>query len=152
MRQPVQVHIWLYRKCGNEYEYAVFGRADMPECFQGICGGAEDDETPEEAARREMREEAGISGEFPMYRLTTMSYIPDNVFSESARKTWGRAVIVVPMYFFAVPYDGKITLSHEHTDVRWLKYDSAHELVFFHDQKNSLYELNERLLRGLLLY
>ena len=147
-RQPVQVHIYLYRKAGDSYEYAVFGRADMPGCFQGICGGLEDGETPTDGARREILEESGIDGDYPLYQLTTMSYIPDNVFSERARKVWGRDVVVVPMYFFAMPYDGEITLSHEHTEVRWLDYESAHELVYFHDQKNALYELNERLKRG----
>ena len=150
MRQPVQVHIWLYRRCGDEYEYAIFGRADMPECFQGICGGAEDDETPEVAARREIREEAGIAGDFPLHRLTTMSFIPDSEFSERARRHWGRDVVVVPMYFFAAPYDGEITLSHEHRSVKWLDYETAHDAVYFHDQKNALYELNERLMRNIM--
>ena len=147
-RQPVQVHVWLYRKSGDSYEYAVFGRADMPECFQGVCGGLEDDETLEDGARRELYEEASVSGDLPLYRLTTVSCIPDNVFSERARKHWGRDVVVVPMYFCAMPYYGEIHLSHEHTTVRWLSYEEAHELVYFDDQKISLYELNERLIRG----
>lgn len=60
-RQPKQVHIYLYRERENKYEYAIFHRADMPECWQGICGGVEDQETEEEGVRREVREEAGIT-------------------------------------------------------------------------------------------
>lgn len=49
-RQPRQVHIFLFRHRDDHYEYAVFQRADMPLCWQGIRGGAEGDETPEEGA------------------------------------------------------------------------------------------------------
>jgi len=149
-RQPVQVHILLYRLCDGRYEYAIFQRADMPDCWQGICGGLEDAETPEAGARREMREEGGISALVPLYRLESVSYLPDTVFSSRARAAWGNNVVVVPMYFFAAPYDGVIALSHEHTAVEWLPYEAAYERILFRDQQIALYELNQRLLRRLL--
>ena len=55
------------------------------------------------------------------------------------------------MYFFAMPYDGQIVLSAEHTEMRWAAYQPAYELVYWHDQKNALWELNQRLLRGNLI-
>jgi dATP pyrophosphohydrolase len=55
------------------------------------------------------------------------------------------------MFFFAIPFDGTITLSDEHTEVRWLAYNEAYTLVYFHDQKTALWELNQRLLRGKLV-
>lgn len=150
-RQPKQAHIFLYRKTEEGYQYALFQRADMPECWQGICGGLEDAETLEEGARREIYEEAGISGSFPLYQLESISYLPDDVFSEKAREQWGSGVVVVPMFFFAMPFDGEIVLSHEHTEVRWLPYEEAYRKIYFQDQKIALYELNERLLRNLLI-
>ena len=52
--------------------------------------------------------------------------------------------MVVPMAFFAMPCDGDITLSSEHTEIVWLPYEEAERRVMFHDQKNALYELCER--------
>lgn len=72
-RQPKQIHVYLYRKNQNGYEYAIFQRSENPLWWQGICGGVEDDETIEEAAIRETYEEAGIAGKLPLYRLDTMS-------------------------------------------------------------------------------
>lgn len=56
--------------------------------------------------------------------------------------------MVVPMAFFAMPCDGDITLSSEHTEIVWLPYEEAERRVMFHDQKNALYELCERLRPG----
>lgn len=54
------------------------------------------------------------------------------------------------MYFFAMPFNGQIQLSDEHTGIKWLSYESAHELIYYQDQKIALYELNEKLQRNLL--
>ncbi|MEA5038499.1 MAG: NUDIX domain-containing protein [Clostridiaceae bacterium] len=147
-RQPKQVHIFLFRQKGNEYEYAIFQRADMPFCWQGICGGLEDSETIEEGARRETFEEAGIKEILPLYQLESISYLPDNIFSDTTRLIWGRGVVVVPMYFFAMPFDGQINLSDEHTDIKWLSYEEAYNFIYYKDQQIALYELNEKLLRS----
>ena len=56
-----------------------------------------------------------------------------------------------PGTFFAMPCDGDITLSSEHTEIVWLPYEEAERRVMFHDQKNALYELCERLRRGNLI-
>lgn len=151
MRQPKQVHIFLYRQRNGCYEYAVFQRADLLVCWQGVCGGLEDDETLEQGARRELMEEAGITVEAPLHLLESTSYLPSGIFGEKTRKRWGNETILVPMYSFGMPYDGEIKLSEEHADVKWLPYEDAHALVYFDTQKTSLYELNERLCRGLLL-
>lgn len=149
-RQPKQVHIFLFRKDENGYQYAIFQREDMPFCWQGICGGLEDNETLEEGARREIFEEAGINQHLPLYPLESISYLPDNIFSDSARLNWGENIVVVPMYFFAMPYKGQVQLSEEHIDVKWLSYDDAYNLIYYYDQKIALYELNEKLLRNII--
>lgn len=147
MRQPQNIHVFPYRQSpAGEIEYALFQRADDPKCWQGISGGVEDGETAEQAARRETFEEAGIAHAAPLYPLDTVSYLPCTLFAEHVR--WGRDVVVCPMFFFALPYDGEITLSREHTAVRWAAFAPAYALVYWHDQKNALWELNQRLLRG----
>ena len=148
MRQPVQVHIYLYRIKNGQYHYAVFQREDLPVCWQGVCGGLEGGETIEEGARREILEEAGIREKLPLYRLESVSSLPASLFDAGTQKAWGKDVVVVPMYFFAMPFEGEIVLSGEHTAVRWLPYEEAYGLIYFSDQKTALYELNERLMRG----
>jgi dATP pyrophosphohydrolase len=148
-RQPRQVHVYLYRKSADgEYEYAIFQRSENALWWQGVCGGVEAGETDGEAARRELWEEAGIRAGLPLHRLTTMSYLPAGIFSAETQALWGRDVVVIPMTFFAMPYDGDVALSEEHTGFQWLAYPEAEKLVYFHDQKVALWELNERLFRG----
>ncbi len=149
-RQPKQVHIFLFRQKENWFEYAIFQRADLPYCWQGVCGGLEDNETIEDAARRETFEEAGIKEHLPLYRLESKSFLPDNIFRGNARINWGIEVVVIPMYFFAMPFYGQINLSDEHTDVKWLTYDDAYNLIYYKDQQIALYELNEKLLRNII--
>jgi len=147
MRQPENVHIYLYRRNSEgQPEYALFQREDNPAYWQGIAGGVEEGETTKQAARREIAEEAGITSTAPLYRLDTVSYLPDYLFAEAGQ--WGKAVVVCPMYSFAMPYDGAITLSDEHLAVRWLGFEPAHALVYWHDQKTALWELDQRLKRG----
>lgn len=148
-RQPIQVHIFLFRYREKGYEYAIFNRSDMPECWQGVCGGLEDAETIWEGARRELSEEAGVFGEYPLYKLESISYLPDNIFSDRARQIWGNEIVVIPMHYFAVPYEGEIQLSHEHISAEWLTFEDAYNRIFFKDQKIALYELHERLIRGI---
>jgi dATP pyrophosphohydrolase len=148
-RQPKQVHIYLYRKNSNGcYEFAIFQRSDNELWWQGICGGVEEGETIEVAARREIFEEAGIVERLPLYPLETISYLPVYIFSEQIQTMWGKDLIVVPMYFFAMPFEGIIKISDEHKGFNWLSYEKAEKLVYFHDQKTALWELKERLIRN----
>ena len=149
-RKPEIIHVYLFRKnTDNQYEYAIFQRADNPEWWQGVSGGVEEGETVEQAALRESFEEAGTPLNAPIYRLDTISYLPSDIFSDHV--LWGKDIVVCPMYFYVIPFSGDIILSDEHIEVRWLKYKEADESVYFHDQKTALWELNQRLLRGNLI-
>ncbi len=149
-RQPVQVHVYLFRKTNNGYEYAIFQRSDLTVCWQGICGGLEDNESVIEGARREIYEEAGITTPFPLYKLETTSYLPDIIIAKSEREHWSDGIVVIPMYYLAMEYDGEIILSDEHLQYKWMSYKDAREIIYFDDQKTALYELNELLLRNKL--
>ena len=60
MRAPFQVLIIPYRRTEDGLRFCVFHRADR-DIWQFVSGGGEDDETPPEAALRELFEETGIS-------------------------------------------------------------------------------------------
>ncbi|MDR0532194.1 MAG: NUDIX domain-containing protein [Oscillospiraceae bacterium] len=143
MRQPVNVHVFLYRaNAEGALSYALLQRSDNGR-WQGVSGGAEQGETPEQAALRESMEEAGTPPDAPLLRLRTVSHIPAEVYA--AHKIWGDAVQFVPMYHFAIPFDGEITLSPEHSAVRWLGFREALRLLSWDDQKAALRELHARL-------
>jgi dihydroneopterin triphosphate diphosphatase len=148
-RAPYNIHVFLYRiTADGDKEYAVFRRSDDAK-WQGICGGGEDGETIIETALREAYEEAGIPLYTTLYKLDSISYIPATVFKASGY--WGKNVVVVPMYYFCASYDGYITLSSEHSEHKWCNFNEASKLIYWHDQKNALWELNERLERGILI-
>lgn len=148
-RAPYNVHVFLYRFTEEgEKEYAMFRRSDDGK-WQGICGGGEDGENIIESAQREAFEEAGLPKNTTLYKLDTVSYIPATEFKAS--KYWGKDVVVIPMYFFGAFYDGSIVLSREHSEYKWCRLNEARDLMYWHDQKNGLWELNERLERGILV-
>lgn len=148
-RSPYNVHVFLYRLIENgDREYGIFHRSDDSK-WQGICGGGEEGETILESALREAYEEAGLPQCTPLYKLDSVSYIPATEFKASEH--WGKAVVVIPMYYFGALYDGEITLSREHSEYKWCNFNEAHNLIYWHDQKNALWELNERLERGILI-
>jgi dATP pyrophosphohydrolase len=143
-RAPFQILILPFRQAEGRPEYAVFSRAD-DECWQGIAGGGEDDETPLEAARREALEEAGVPPAARFVELQTRSSVPVTCFRESAG--WGEELYVVTEHCYGVEMQsGDIQLSGEHRAYRWVDYDTALKLLTYDGNKTALWELNQRLL------
>jgi dATP pyrophosphohydrolase len=143
-RAPFQVLVLPYRRRpGGDYEFAVFRRADAG-YWQGLAGGGEDGETPEQAARREGLEEAGIPLDAPYQALDSLASIPVIHFRDSHR--WGEAVYVIPEHAFGVAVgDHTLRLSTEHTEVRWVSGAEAQRLVRFDSNRVALWELQQRL-------
>jgi dATP pyrophosphohydrolase len=146
-RAKFQVLIIPFRIVENGVpEFAVTKRSDM-DVWQFLSGGGEDDETPHQAAKREANEEGGILHENELLELDSMASIPATCFG--AHKEWGSDVYVVPEYTFGADIkDNKLTLSSEHTELRWLKYEEAYEKLEWDSNKIALWELNERITNG----
>jgi dihydroneopterin triphosphate diphosphatase len=144
-RAPFQVLIIPFRKTKNQgFEYAIFKRSDES-YWQGIAGGGEEDESPLNAARREALEEADIPESAKYFRLKAVCYVP--VYHFAARDTWPKDLYVIPNYCFAVESSGiEITLSSEHSEYRWVDYETGKSLLHWDDNRTALWELNERLL------
>jgi dATP pyrophosphohydrolase len=146
-RAPFQVLVIPYRKTDERILYAAFRRSDG-DYWQWIAGGGEDDETPVEAARREAFEEAGIARHLDLLRLDSNGTVP--VMGICGYLRWGPDILVVPEHIFAVELsDRNITLSEEHTEFRWVDYDTAVALLKWDSNKNALWELNYRLMGNL---
>ena len=145
-RAPYQVLIFPYIKNKQGFlEYAIFRRSDG-NYWQPITGGGEKGETPEEAARREIQEEVGITKDCNITALDSKAYIP--VIGVTGEYTWGDDVFVIPEYTFGVEVNNKhLELSEEHEEYRWVNYEEAVKMLKWDSNKNALWELNERLMR-----
>ena len=145
MRAPLQILAIPYKTVGGIRLYCVFHRSDCDQ-WQFISGGGEDDETPLEAARREIFEESGISlSVADLIPLTSMCHIPANVYNPKATCHWPKDLYVVPEYSFGFECTGEITLSREHTECVWLPYGEMRQKLTWDSNKTALYELDCRL-------
>ena len=139
-RAPYQVLVIPYIKADDAIRYCVFERKHP--MIQFIAGGGEDAETPVEAAKRECFEEAGILAD-DFVKLTSLCYIPTNIYSQNQREIWGKSVFVIPEYAFAVKLkSASITLSEEHKAYKWVLYEEAISLLKWDSNKTALYELD----------
>lgn len=149
MRAPFQILAIPYKMVEGLPLYCVFRRANFDQ-WQFIAGGGEQGESPREAARREILEEAGVQP-LLIKQLVSMSYIPASVISLKHRKHWREWTYVIPEYTFAFECNDDIKLSEEHTEFLWLEYDSALEKLKWDSNRTALYELNCKLLEGKLI-
>ncbi len=141
---PFQVLVVPFRRTSEQIEFGVLRREDM-NVWQAVAGGGEEGETPERAALRETSEELGLELPTPLYRLQTTASVPARFFAD--RISWPAGTYVVPEYSFAADVTGaEITISHEHTAMQWLDYQTAHDVLRFDSNRTALGELHERLL------
>ncbi len=126
-------------------QYAVFRREDEG-WWQGIAGGGEDGETPLDGARREAREEAGIASDARFITLAARASVP---VTQVAGFLWGDDILVIPEYAFGAEMRARdIRLSSEHSEVKWVDYESARQLLRWDSNRTALWELNERIARA----
>ena len=142
-RAPFQVLVFPYwRNAAGAPQYAIFRRADCG-AWQAVAGGGEDGETPEQAARREVAEEAGVSGDAEWTRLAAVGRVPAAAFGPPLH--WPPGLADVPEYAFGVaaPPDS-LVLSSEHDAIAWLPYAAALRLQWA-SNRAALSELHARL-------
>ena len=149
MRLPKQVLIIPYRIINDKVEYCIFKRRDM-QVWQWIAGGVEDfDKDIISAAKREFSEETGMSDNIIINELEGFTKIPVvNIVKEFK---WGENVYYAEEYSFAVNIsDRKIQISDEHCEYKWVSYDEAKNLLRYDSNKSALWELNEKIKRGII--
>lgn len=110
------VDVYPLRRVGSAWETLVMRRAAGTRCtgaWETVHGRLEPDERPEDAAVREVREEAGLAVE----RLYNVAVQPFYLHQ------WGEVTLAVA--FAAVVADGPLALSPEHDAAEWLAFDAA---------------------------
>jgi dATP pyrophosphohydrolase len=146
-RAPMQVLVLPYvLDSDGTVRYGVLLRADSNQ-WQGVGGGAEDDESAREAAQRETFEELGTDG-FQLTQLDSMSSVPAHFFA--AWPTWREAnpeLYVVPEYAFGalVRDTAAVHLSGEHQTIEWMPIEEARRKLRWDSNRNALWELDQRL-------
>lgn len=143
MRAPFQILALPYRIIDGIVHYCVLHRADHDQ-WQFVSGGGEDEETPLDAAKREIFEEIGIRAE-QIFALKNVAYVPNICFAKTHRQHWNKDAYIIPEYSFAFECSTKITLSHEHSDYVWMTYEQARNVLHWDSNKTALYELDCRL-------
>ena len=123
--------------------YCLFKRSDS-DYWQFVAGGGEDLETPEEAAKREIFEEAGVKAD-RIIRLTSMCYVQADIFRNRHLYNWPVNTYVVPEYAFAFECNNTISISHEHKEYVWMTYEEARKKCKWDSNRTALYELNSIL-------
>lgn len=143
MRAPFQILAIPYQIIEDRPHYCIFHRRDADQ-WQFVAGGGEDEETPIQAAAREIYEEAGITAD-TILNLKSMCYLPVQHFSQRYLYHWSKDTYVIPEYAFAFYCKEKIKLSHEHTEYVWLTYEEAYAKLSWDSNRTALYELHCRL-------
>jgi dATP pyrophosphohydrolase len=143
-RELFQVLVIPYQVDANgQPQYLLFKRSDL-DVWQWIAGGGEDDEKPEQTARREALEEAGIPEDTHLIRLDSRASIPAIHFAD--HHLWGTDVYVIPEYSFSIEVKNEeVRLSHEHSESAWLDYETARSRLEWDSNKIALWELHSRL-------
>jgi dATP pyrophosphohydrolase len=146
-RAPFQVAIFPFRPVAHEqWEYAIFRRS-VEAYWQSIAGGGEDGESPDEAARRETHEEAGLPLTCRFVPLRTTASVPVTHFHD--RQHWDADLFVIPVHYFGVDAANRdIRLCREHSEYRWLTLDAAVGLLQWDSDKTALWELAQHLSRS----
>jgi len=144
-RAAFQVLVIPFRVDANgKPRYLLLKRSDR-DVWQWIAGGGEDDEEPEQTARREALEEAGIPKDARLIRLDSMASIPAIHFAD--RHLWDDDVFVIPEFSFGVEVQLKeVCLSGEHSACEWLDYETARSRLEWDSNRTALWELHNRLL------
>lgn len=137
--------IFPFIKDGSGYLFAIFKREDM-DIWQGIAGGGEDNETPEEAMKRELFEETGIGPGTKSVRLASMTTIPaENIHG----LIWGNDLIMIPEFAFGVEVADKyLKISNEHLEYCWVDATEAIKRLKYDSNKSAVWELSHRLKQG----
>ena len=147
MREPYQIISIPYRIVNDTTLFCIFRRTNG-DYWQFIAGGGENNEKPIDTALREIKEETGVTAE-KLTELKSVAFVPAEVAAENMRTHWDKNIFVIPEYSFAFECSADPTLSREHSEYKWLPYDTARKLLKWESNKVAMYEAMCRLNSGM---
>ena len=132
------IDAYIYRKTKDGVKYLILKRAKTKmyeHLWQGVAGKIEKGEQSWQAAIRELKEETGLG---PL-RI----FVADHV--SKFYETHGDRVNLVPVFGVEVASD-IVLLSSEHSDFKWVDYDSACSYLVWEGQKKGITVVNEMII------
>lgn len=142
MRAPFQVIIFPYHISENGIKFLIGKRSDG-NYWQAISGGGEYKETPLEAAKRELLEEASLTGE-KWVQLQSMCMLPKIYYS--GFENWHNEIYVIPEYSFMTHTSIGEICSDEHTELKWCTFEEAESLLKYDSNRIALWEAHQRIV------
>ncbi len=134
MPREISAGVILFRRAPQPHYLLLHyesGHWDFPK------GHIETGEDAQETARRELKEETGISEiRFLDGYKATLRYF----FRQK-----GIGIFKVVIYFLAETDQSEVTLSYEHIGYGWLPYDAALERLTFKNSRDLLIKAHEHL-------
>nr|WP_232231497.1 hypothetical protein [Paenibacillus sp. HW567] len=79
-------------------------------------------------------------------KLDSLAMVPITHFETFRNRT---DIFVIPEYCFGVNVHDEIQLSAEHTEYRWVDFETAMHLLKWDSNKTALWELDARLSRSI---
>lgn len=133
MRELLSAGVVIYRMKNEDIQYLLLhhiaGHWDFAK------GKIEEGETKEQAALRELHEEAGLRTELEAGFMDSISYSFTDRSGERTKKT---------VYFFlGRVHDEQVVLSHEHKNFTWLFYEDAYTKMTFDTARRVLQKAHE---------
>jgi dATP pyrophosphohydrolase len=110
--------------------------------WQGFSGGGENDESPLEAAKRELLEESRLTST-RWIELDARTTIPRILFK--GHENWLDHPYVIPEYAYGAQIEREPTVSSEHVDCLWCTFEAAQAYLRYDSNKTALWELHERI-------
>ena len=132
------IDAYVFRKTADGLRYLILKRAKTKiyeHLWQGVAGKIEKGEQAWEAAIRELKEETSLSPK--------MLFIADHV--SKFYEKHGDRINFVPVFGIEVESD-VVSLSSEHSDYKWLDYDSACSYLVWNGQKKGISIVNEMII------
>ena len=132
------IDAYIYRKTKDGIKYLILKRAKTKmyeHLWQGVAGKIEKGEQSWQAAIRELKEETGLD---PL-----KIFVADHV--SKFYETHGDRVNLVPVFGVEVASD-VVLLSSEHSDFKWVDFDSACSYLVWKGQKKRIAVVNEMII------
>jgi dihydroneopterin triphosphate diphosphatase len=150
VRQPIQVLVYAARRCGNRWEYLLLHRVARGDDFwRGTSGGVEGNETPVEAALRELLEETGFRPE----RVEELDFTYMFPLAAKWRNLYELNVAEIREHTFVADVTGQAEPTidpREHDTWLWCGFDEAVGLLHWPDNIEALRRADAQLRhRGL---
>ncbi|KPJ72349.1 hypothetical protein AMJ52_06610 [candidate division TA06 bacterium DG_78] len=145
-RAPIQVLIIPFKR--SPMKFCVFRRKDDKN-WQWVAGGAYEDESPLDAAKREFHEETDIREYRRFLQLESVCSIPaENIVNPG----YWKDIFVIKQFFFAVELfdQDEPQIGQEHIEYRWRFYTESLNLLKWDSNRCALTELYRKIEKGII--